>query len=92
MKDRGSSRANWTLMESDNVDKDGTKLIHIRGWEQTAGAGSYYGVTTEDVDGHSTPVLISAGGAGAWCDSTYYRSKDTAISQGKQQFDDIDYY
>lgn len=88
---KSNQHSDWSRVTPQTVHKDGAELVNIHGWNQTAGAGVYYGVKQEDVDGKSTDVLISAGGAGAWADSVYYRTAAMAKSQTTDRFDDIDY-
>ncbi|RRK10752.1 DUF4767 domain-containing protein [Lactiplantibacillus garii] len=89
--DRANVHNHWDRIEKTPIKKDGTTLVNVRGWNQSAGAGAYYGIKQEKVDGKPVTVLISAGGAGAWCDATYYRTKAMAKQQTTTQFDDIDY-
>lgn len=57
------------------------EIVNLLGWYQTAGAGTYYYVTTAEINGRETQVLTQASGAGIWVDLHYYRSESLAISQ-----------
>ncbi|GAJ26374.1 hypothetical protein JCM15457_1298 [Liquorilactobacillus sucicola DSM 21376 = JCM 15457] len=70
----------------------GIDFLNVRGWNQTAGDGEYYGVKQENVAGQNIDVMVEAGGAGAWCSQTYYASVDLAKKQQGQKYDDITYY
>lgn len=63
-------------------------MINLRGWYQNAGWGTYYYITTVDINGQLTPVLARSGGAAA--DMYYYRSEDLAAEQ-KDAHIDTDY-
>ncbi len=89
--DKSNIHNDWTRVTNGTINRDGTKLVNMRGWNQTAGAGAYYGVKQETVNGKSTSVLIVASGAGAWSDGVYYRTAAMAKQQGTKKFDDITY-
>ncbi|GKS82236.1 hypothetical protein LPAF129_19220 [Ligilactobacillus pabuli] len=57
------------------------EIVNLLGWYQTAGAGTYYYVTTAEINGQKTQVLTQASGAGIWVDLHYYRSESLALSQ-----------
>ena len=69
----------------------GMDTINIRGWYQSAGAGSYYSAHTEEVNGQKVPVVVSGSGAGAWVDAVFYPSEAMANSQGATQYSDLQY-
>lgn len=70
----------------------GIDFLNVKGWNQTAGDGEYYGVKQENVARQNIDVMVEAGGAGAWCSQTYYASVDLAKKQQGQKYDDITYY
>ncbi|WP_338207816.1 DUF4767 domain-containing protein [Lactiplantibacillus paraxiangfangensis] len=88
--DRSNVHNDWDRVGG-VYNRDGIELINVRGWNQSAGAGSYYGVKQETVNGKSTDVLISAGGADVLCYMTSYRTAAMAKQQGTKKFDDITY-
>lgn len=50
-------------------------LWNVKGWDQTAGAGTYYNVGTRTINGKKYKVLKEYSGAGAWFDRYYYTKK-----------------
>lgn len=88
--DRSDIHGDWGRVGS-MFNRDGIKLINVRGWNQSAGDGAYYGVKQETVNGKPTDVLITAGGARILCYVTSYRTAAMAKQQGTKQFDDIAY-
>lgn len=57
------------------------EIVNLRGWYQSAGDGSYYYITTVNINGQPTQVLTEASGAGIWVNMHYYHSKTLAESQ-----------
>lgn len=72
-------------------DSQGMHWLNLRGWAQTAGAGTSYAVHTENIDGKNVKVLVVAGGAENWVLGTYFETQDLADQYGDQQFDDLNY-
>ena len=68
--------------------EDGRKWLDVRGWYQSAGAGSYYGVKNRVINGRSIPVLTIAGGAGIWASQHFYQDKADANKMSDTMFDD----
>jgi len=91
LDDKSNIHNDWARVFKQPTEKNGISFVHVRGWNQTAGAGDYFGTTSENVDGTPTTVMVSAGGAGIWCDSVYYRTAAMAKQQTTTRFDDIDY-
>ncbi|MBS0937585.1 hypothetical protein [Lactiplantibacillus plantarum] len=81
---------NWACVAKDPIEKNGITSVNIRGWNPGSGAGSYFGTTSEDVDGILTTVLVSTSGAGAWCDAVYYRTAAMAKKQNTARSDDLE--
>lgn len=79
----------WGAAQS--IDNDGLHWIDVRGWCQTAGDGTYYTVTTENVDGHQVTVLVVAGGAGIWTDAVYYQTPSLAHQYKNTKYDNLHY-
>ncbi|MFC0424834.1 DUF4767 domain-containing protein [Lactiplantibacillus plajomi] len=73
------------------INKYGATLVNVHGWNQTAGAGAYYGAKQTKIDGKSTKVLLSCGGAGAWVDTVYYPSQAMAEQQTDTRIAGVDY-
>lgn len=73
--DDQNNRKNWAYFNQ----ADG--WLQVYGWYQSAGAGSFYKVLNENVNGQNVPVLAAASGAGIWVDSNFYRSQDLAQQQ-----------
>lgn len=69
----------------------GLTYVNVRGWCQTAGDGESYAFHTEEIDGQSTPILVSASGAGFWTDGVWYQSKAQAQQHADHHFDDLFY-
>lgn len=66
-------------------------LVNIRGWYQSAGAGSSYYVTEQSSGGQRFDVLTEASGAGVWTDTHWFRSITLAEANANAHFDsDID--
>lgn len=57
------------------------QIVNLRGWYQSAGDGTYYYLTTVDINGQPTQVLTEASGAGIWVQMHYYHSQSVAASQ-----------
>lgn len=62
--------------------------LNVYGWYQSAGAGEYYKVMTENINGKDVPVLAAASGAGIWLDNNYYRSQNLAQQQQDTTYND----
>lgn len=60
--------------------------IDLRGWNQSAGDGTYYKVTTKKFHGKKVSVLTDAYGAMVTTDKHYYRSKKVAKRLGNHHF------
>ncbi|MHC9533563.1 hypothetical protein ACVPPR_09160 [Dellaglioa sp. L3N] len=69
-------------------DSDGRKWLDVRGWYQSAGDGTYYGVKTRLINGHNTPVLTLAGGAGIWASQHFYPTMADAKKMTDTKFND----
>lgn len=80
MIDDNPSRQNWGAY-CGQYNIKGKDWINIKGWFQGAGAGTYYAVANETVNGQTIPVLYSAGGAMVETYAKYYHSKDLADQQ-----------
>ncbi|XRJ98216.1 DUF4767 domain-containing protein [Latilactobacillus sakei] len=78
--------ANWGIISE--FDNEGRHWLNVRGWYQSAGAGTYYGVKSRSIDGQNMPVLTIAGGAGIWPDEHLYPTKAAALSMKDTKFDD----
>lgn len=78
--------ANWGIISE--FDNEGRHWLNVRGWYQSAGAGTYYGVKSRSIDGQNMPVLTIAGGAGIWPDQHLYPTKAAALSMKDTKFDD----
>jgi len=78
-----------TSIDKDPISQDGSpvEIINLKGWYQNAGAGTYYYITTVDINGQPTPVLTQASGAGIWVDMHYYRAEDLAAKQKDAHID-----
>lgn len=74
-----------------SIEQDGLHWIDVRGWCQGAGDGTYYTVTTENVDGHQVTVLVVAGGAGIWTDAVYYQTPRLAHQYKNTKYDNLHY-
>lgn len=76
-------------IDKDPISQDGSpvEITNLRGWYQGSGDGTYYYITTVDINGQSTPVLTQASGAGIWVDMHYYRSEDLAAKQKDAHID-----
>ncbi|KRL05099.1 DUF4767 domain-containing protein [Liquorilactobacillus oeni] len=88
--ENNKQHSNWLRLS--NITKDGVSYLNLRGWNQTAGAGSYFGVKQESYGDKFFPVLILANGAGIWCNNTYYTSSALAAELKNYEFSDIEYY
>lgn len=73
------------------VNAKGMNWLCIHGWTQTAGAGTYFAVHNETINGKQVKVLVEAGGADLHVDAVYYQSQDMAKQQADTQYDDLDY-
>lgn len=78
--------ANWGIISE--LDNEGRHWLNVRGWYQSAGAGTYYGVKSRSIDGQTMPVLTIAGGAGMWPSQHFYPTKAAALSMKDTKFDD----
>lgn len=77
---------NWGVIKE--FDVEGRHWLNVRGWYQSAGDGSYYGVKSRNIDGETMPVLTIAGGAGMWPSQHLYPTKAAALSMKDTKFDD----
>lgn len=73
------------------VNVNGMRWLSTHGWTQTAGAGSYYAVHTETINGQQVKVLVEAGGADAHVDAVYYQTQSMAKQQADTKYDDLNY-
>ena len=85
-----TEHSDWASVTQQNIR--GINFVNLKGWNQTAGAGEYYGVKQESYNGQNIDVMVEAGGAGAWCSQTYYSSADLAKKLQGQKYNDITYY
>lgn len=90
--DTTAIHSNWGRVSGPMFTAHDISFINIRGWNQSAGDGSYYGIKSEDVDGVNTDVLVEAGGASVLCDAVYYPTLTLATKMTTQKFDDIAYF
>lgn len=65
---------NWFFATNNPQKIHGYKWVWTYGWQQTAGSGEYYAVTT--YQGHK--VLTDADGAGVWANSHSFKTKALA--------------
>ncbi|MFC6274704.1 hypothetical protein ACFQET_04150 [Levilactobacillus tangyuanensis] len=70
----------WTATQTGKLH--GYRWIHTYGWQQSAGAGSYYNL--HKFGKHK--VLTIAGGADGAVDAHYYRSKSVAKKMGTKRY------
>lgn len=73
------------------TDAKGMHWLCVHGWTQTAGAGTYFAVHTETINGKQVKVLVEAGGADMHVDAVYYQSASLAKQQADTKYDDLDY-
>lgn len=66
--------------------------VGLRGWNQSAGDGTYYKVANKPYHGQKLAVLSEAGGAGLWVDQHYYASKQVAKQLKNHRFHGEVYY
>lgn len=83
------ARQEWAV--ASEVTKNDLNYINVRGWYQTAGAGTFYAAHTELIDGKQTPVVVVGGGAGAWTSTVYYQTEALAEQQAEVKYDDLIY-
>lgn len=83
------ARQEWGV--ASEVTKNDLNYINVRGWYQTAGAGTFYAAHTELIDGKQTPVVVVGGGAGAWTSTVYYQTEALAEQQAEVKYDDLIY-
>ncbi|MFC6288729.1 hypothetical protein [Levilactobacillus angrenensis] len=69
----------------------GKKWLWTYGWNQGAGAGSYYSERHHRIHGKTYDTLQIASGAGAWVDDYAYRSKFAAKHFANKRFGDENY-
>lgn len=69
------------------INLRGYKAVYYRGWFQTAGAGSNFYIVQ---DGNN-PVLVDAGGAGAWAEVVYWKSADLAKQNAGKKISGVVY-
>ncbi|MDO4902724.1 MAG: hypothetical protein Q3959_00515 [Limosilactobacillus sp.] len=70
---------------------NGVNWINTRGWCQTAGAGMFFGVHTETINGTKVQVMLVASGANANVGEVYYRTLGQAKQQKDVKYSDINY-
>ncbi|HJA21079.1 MAG TPA: hypothetical protein H9721_00600 [Candidatus Limosilactobacillus intestinipullorum] len=73
------------------VNAKGMHWLCTHGWLQTAGAGTYFAVHTETINGKQVKVLVEAGGADMHVDAVYYQTPEMAKLQADTKYDDLDY-
>ena len=77
----------WGSVRSTN-EENGRKWLNVKGWYQSAGTGSFYGVKNRVINGRSIPVLTLADGAGMWASQHFYQDKADANKMSDTMFDD----
>lgn len=80
---------NW--MRGMFVNAKGMHWLLMHSWMQTAGAGTYYAVHTETINGQQVKVLVEAGGADMHVNAVYYQSQSMAKQQAGTKYDDLNY-
>ncbi|RRK11891.1 hypothetical protein D1831_00695 [Lactiplantibacillus garii] len=75
----------WTATQTGKIH--GYRWIHTYGWQQTAGAGDYFNL--HKFGKHQ--VLTTAGGAGVWDSTNYYRSKRVAKKMTHKRYPGFKY-
>ena len=73
------------------VNAKGMHWLLMHSWMQTAGAGTYYAVHTETINGQQVKVLVEAGGADMHVNAVYYQSQSMAKQQAGTKYDDLNY-
>ncbi|HJE86727.1 hypothetical protein KB236_07605 [Levilactobacillus brevis] len=66
--------------------------IDLRGWNQSAGDGTYYKVANKYYRGQKLRVMSEAGGGGLWVIQHYYPSKHVAKQMKDHRFPGEVYY
>lgn len=89
--DQAAMKATQNWMKGSFTDAKGMHWLSLRGWMQTAGAGSFFAVHTETINGQQVKVLVEAGGADMHVDAVYYQSQSMAKQQADTKYDDLDY-
>lgn len=89
--DEGIAKATKGWSRAIFVNAKGMHWLCVHGWTQTAGAGTYFAVHTETINGKQVKVLVEAGGADMHVDAVYYQSQDMAKQQADTKYDDLDY-
>lgn len=89
--DDGVIKATKNWMRAIFTDAQGMHWLLLHGWTQTAGAGTYFAVHNETIDGKQVKVLIEAGGADMHVDAVYYQSQSMAKQQADTKYDDLHY-
>ena len=89
--DDGVIKATKNWMRAVFTDAQGMHWLLLHGWTQTAGAGTYFAVHNETIDGKQVKVLIEAGGADMHVDAVYYQSQSMAKQQADTKYDDLHY-
>ncbi len=91
MMDQKVQTATKNWMRTDFHNYRNMHWIHMEGWCQSAGDGSYYAVHSETINGQQVKVLVQAGGAELWVDNVWYQTKDLAHQNADKKFDDLHY-
>lgn len=89
--DQAIAKATKNWARAAFTDAKGMHWLTVRGWQQTAGAGTFFAVHTETINGKQVKVLIEAGGADMHVDAVYYQSQDMAKQQADTKYDDLHY-
>lgn len=89
--DDGVIKATKNWMSAVFTNAQGMHWLSTRGWTQAAGAGTYFAVHNETIDGKQVKVLIEAGGADMHVDAVYYQSQSMAKQQADTKYDDLHY-
>lgn len=80
----------WTMGQKMRVRQ--ANWIDLRGWNQSAGDGTYYKVANKRYRGQKMTVLSEAGGAGVWVTQHYYPSRQVAKQLKNHRFHGEVYY
>ncbi|WP_395322788.1 hypothetical protein [Levilactobacillus parabrevis] len=88
--DKLARHANWVVGWKMTVRR--ANWTDLRGWNQSAGDGTYYKVANKRYHGQKLAVLSEAGGAGVWVTQHYYASKQVAKQMKNHRFHSEVYY
>lgn len=89
--DPDNIHSDWGKVTPDVFSRYGVSLTNVRGWNQSAGDGSYYAVKQFTINGKKTKTLLLCGGAGAWVSAVYYPSQSMAELQKDKHLAGLDY-